>query len=349
MLRALRQHPPGLASEDPARRATFVSALEQSEQFFRAAASTGPQTRALLLFYGIAQSGRAVRAAQQQDGNWSRAGNHGLTVVGSSTGGNFSDALVSDQKRKPSDAFGWVALTLGRSSLPQPYRVGDLARLLFPYARFPLAGQDPTHPVLKLSAIRDVGLPLGRVDGAGLRADLTVPASTWEMQLPDVSDRTTADYERYKAHIRGQLAHYPTLAEAELHEPVSGYFQLASDSDKLRKLALVWPDLEPWDGVQDAVLHAFSDQNRSNVTIWPALDSEVSGASANALATHPYLLWWAVLYVAAHYVRYEPEHWARLVDVDASPEAVALEELGDVALGTLPELIHRVLVRTEPQ
>jgi hypothetical protein len=271
-------------------------------------------------------------------------------VVGNSIGGAFSDALVSDQKqKKPSDAFGWVASTLGRSSLPQPYRVGDLARLLLPYARFPLAGKDPTHPALKLSAVRDAGRPLSRVEVIGLRADLTVPASTWEVQLPDAPGRTTADYERYKAHIHRQLARYPTLADAELHEPVGGHFQLASDSDKLRKLALVWPDLEPWDGVQDAVLHAFSDQNRCNVTIWPALAVEAPDASANLLATHPYLLWWAVLYVAAHYVRYEPETWARLVYVDASPEAVALEEIGDLALGTVPELIHKVLVRTEPQ
>jgi hypothetical protein len=37
------------------------------------------------------------------------------------------------------------------------------------------------------------------------------------------------------------------------------------------------------------------------------------------------------------------------VDVDASPEAVALEKIGDLALGNVPELIHKVLVRTEPQ
>lgn len=66
-------------------------------------------------------------------------------------------------------------------------------------------------------------------------------------------------------------------------------------------------------------------------------------------AMHPFLLWWALLYVMAHYIRYEPARWAWLVDVDESQEAVAIEDIAERALSELPELIHRVLVRTEPQ
>lgn len=181
MLRALRQHPPGFAAANLGRRATFVAAMEQSEQFFTSAAATGPQTRGLLLFYGVAQSGRALRAAQQKDENWARAGNHGLKVVGNSTSGSFADTLVCDPKPKPSDAFGWAATTLNRSSLPVKTRVGDLARLLFPGARFPLAGNDPLYPALELSTVRDSMISTGGAGKQlGLRADLKVPASTWE-------------------------------------------------------------------------------------------------------------------------------------------------------------------------
>ncbi len=116
MLRALRQHPPGLAAEDEDRRAIFGAALEQSEQFFAAAVAAGPQTRGLLLFYGVSQAGRALRAAQQQDGDWARAGGHGITVIGESASGPFAEALVCDTKNKPSDAFGSAAMTLGRAS-----------------------------------------------------------------------------------------------------------------------------------------------------------------------------------------------------------------------------------------
>jgi hypothetical protein len=102
MLRALRQHPPGLAAADEARRGTFSAALEQSEQFFTAAAATGPQTRGLLLFYGIAQAGRALRAAQQQDADWARTGSHGIKVFGESINESFADALVRVDSRKTS-------------------------------------------------------------------------------------------------------------------------------------------------------------------------------------------------------------------------------------------------------
>jgi hypothetical protein len=211
MVRMLRQHPPSLAATDEGRRATFSAALEQSEQFFSAAAASGPQTRGLLLFYGISQAGRALRAAQQPDADWARAGSHGIKVVGESTSGSFADALVRDTRNKPSDAFEWVATTLNRASLPRNIRVGDLARLLFPGGHFPLAGDDPTYAVLELAAVRDAGLSMGRDTlVGGLRANLRVPASTWEVQLPDAPDRTTADYDAYKAHVRAQLAHYPT-------------------------------------------------------------------------------------------------------------------------------------------
>lgn len=348
MLRALRQHPPGLAAADEARRGTFTAALEQSEQFFTAATACGPQTRGLLLFYGVAQAGRALRAAQQQDADWARAGSHGITVLGKSTTESFADALLCDSGNKPSGAFGWTASTLHRVSLPRPIRVGGLARLLSPGGHFILAGDDPTHAALELTAVPDSGLFMGRdADVKGLRATLRVPASTWEKEMPDAPHRTTADYHNYKAHVRAQLEHYPTLAGADLFESTPGHFQPTPESSATRKLELVWSDLPAWDGRSDAVLHKFSDENRSTVTVWPTLPGAQD--SPEPLATHPLLLWWAILYAFSHFIRYEPQQWAFLVDVNVSREAVALEEIGDVALDVVPELIHKALVRREPQ
>lgn len=348
MLRALRQHPPSLAATDEGRRATFSAALEQSEQFFSAAAAAGPQTRGLLLFYGVSQAGRALRAAQQPDADWARAGGHGIKIVGESTSGSFADALVRDTRNKPSNAFGWVATTLNRASLPENIRVGDLARLLFPGGHFPLAGDDPTYAVLELAAVRDAGLSMDRDKGyGGLRANLRVPASTWELQLPDPPDRTTADYDAYKAHVRAQLAHYSTLAGAELFEAAPGQFQPPPESSDIRNVELLWPELPAWDGLSDAVLHRFSDENRPTVKVWPTLPG--ADQDETSLATHPFLLWWGILYAFSHFVRYEPGRWAFLVDVDDSDESVALEEIGDVALDVVPELVHKTLVRHEPQ
>ncbi|MGH3799867.1 MAG: YaaC family protein [Pseudonocardiaceae bacterium] len=46
---------------------TFRSALEQAEQQFRAAASVDYDSRALNLYYGVSQAGRAVAAGLGQD------------------------------------------------------------------------------------------------------------------------------------------------------------------------------------------------------------------------------------------------------------------------------------------
>lgn len=58
-------------------------------------------------------------------------------------------------------------------------------------------------------------------------------------------------------------------------------------------------------------------------------------------AVHPYLIWWAILFAMAHYIRYEPTKWAAVVNVDTSDEAVTVEHIGEAALDVLPELIHR--------
>jgi hypothetical protein len=51
-LRGTRWSPPPAAAADQARRRTYVFALEQAEQMFRAAAGTGVATRPLLVFSG---------------------------------------------------------------------------------------------------------------------------------------------------------------------------------------------------------------------------------------------------------------------------------------------------------
>jgi hypothetical protein len=146
--------------------------------------------------------------------------------------------VVCDTRNKPSDAFGWVATTLHRASLPRHIRVGDLARLLFPAGHFPLAGDDPAHAVLELAAVRDPGLSMGRdADVDGLRATLRVPASTWERKLPDAPDRTTADYEAYKAHVRAQLAHYQRWRAPNSSKRLLGTFSLRPSPVTLGRLS----------------------------------------------------------------------------------------------------------------
>jgi hypothetical protein len=66
-LRGLRATPPGFASRDPNRREVFASALEQAEQFLRAASDAGYTTKPVQLFYALSQAGRAICAVRSPE------------------------------------------------------------------------------------------------------------------------------------------------------------------------------------------------------------------------------------------------------------------------------------------
>ncbi len=334
MLRALRHDPPGLARHDPARAALFVAALEQSEQLFRAAETTAPDTRPLLLFYGLSQSGRALRAACDTSDEWPRSRGHGVTVRAASVGGPLASTIVEDQRQ---GLFRDVGRTLDRATLGAGQTIGSMARLGRLGARFPLSGDEPEHPPLELSLPGQS--PFER--SGYLRANLTVPTETWVYDLPPVGDRNTSHYDAYRQLVRDQLQHYPTLSEAHLVDEVPGHFDLGGSGTQ-RDVTLEWPDRRhPRHDDEEGALLPFSDERGRHVTVYPrGQDSE--------LAVHPYLLWWSVLYAMSHYVRYEPTHWASIIDIDHNTEAVAVEHLCDQALDVLPELIHRTLVRGEP-
>ena len=331
-LRALRYGPPGLAEGDAERSALFCAALEQSEQFFRAAGTTDAVTRPLLLFYGLSQSGRALRAVADPELWNQKTAAHGITVRNLASANGLSMTVVAD---KGNGLFGAVARTLGRATLGDGQTVGDLARLGRLGPGFQLPGRDPDFPPLQLRLVSQ-GL---FYEPGPLRAELNVPGDTWARRLPDVRVRTTADYDAYRAHVRSQLQHYPTLSEASLVE-IPGYFDLDVLGGGERSVQLEWPDrAQPAPGAEDDALAAFGDEPGTEVTVYPR-------GHGSRQAVHPYLLWWAVLYAMSQYVRYEPTRWAQIIDVDSSEEAVAVEHLCDRALDLLPELIYRSIARS---
>lgn len=334
MLRALRHDPPHLAQGDAARRLLFSAALEQSEQLFRAAEATETDTRPLLLFYGLSQSGRALRAAADPGTEWDRTKGHGIKVTGESVDTQLASTCVADQDK---GLFRDVAKTLHRATLGAGESVGTLTQLGRLGSRFPLPGTEPDFLPLRLS-LRDRG-PFDRPES--LRAELTVPAATWARELPPVGTRTTAHYDGYKDHVRSRLAHYPTLREAQLVIDSPEHFDLGGAGAE-RTVPLEWPNRKhPAPSDMGGALLAFGDGWGSEVTVYPRV-------SNSELAADPYLLWWAVLYAMSHYVRYEPTRWAEIIDVDRSVEAVAVEHLCSQALDVLPELIHRTLTQAQP-
>lgn len=77
-IRALRSNPPGMAG-DGKRGKTFGASLEQFEQLLRAGRQSAPASAPILLFYALAQAGRAVLAAHAPQ-PWEVHG-HGLRVA----------------------------------------------------------------------------------------------------------------------------------------------------------------------------------------------------------------------------------------------------------------------------
>lgn len=63
---------------DTERRRVFAAALEQAEQFLKAAEVVGFATRPVQLFYAVSQAGRAIAAARARE-PWRIVG-HGASV-----------------------------------------------------------------------------------------------------------------------------------------------------------------------------------------------------------------------------------------------------------------------------
>jgi hypothetical protein len=60
---------------------------------------------------------------------------------------------------------------------------------------------------------------------------------------------------------------------------------------------------------------------------------------------HPFLAWWALLFVLSKLARYQPREWMKLIDLDGHRDAAAIDYLLDEALSAVPELALGALQR----
>lgn len=131
-LRATRWSPPAPAAATRERRATYVFALEQAEQMFRAAATVGPATRPLQVFYGLSQAGRAIAAASSTSpGDTWRLSSHGIKakalngelpdvkLVTDPPGGSGSFVRMSELLNSPVWGKGSIPLNVLWDLLPE--------------------------------------------------------------------------------------------------------------------------------------------------------------------------------------------------------------------------------------
>ena len=309
LLRRLRANPPVPPASSVLRRHTFQAALEQAEQQFRAAASVSYESRALNLYYGLSQAGRAIAAgASTLTGNdWTLSG-HGLRCsnlpdvakdvatlsVRPHSGAQTSFQRLSQALQSPIPTIAelysvWPNLIETTMNAP----LGDVAyapMFLTMGSRFPSDG------VIHVEA--NVALPLGIMS-------MTISDRP---SLPDFLDR------------------YPGLVGWVTHRP-DGH---AVDWPPQQSLSLQWPL-----GATTSTDHWL----RSRVTRYRSHDLVVPTIGSLTQPVHPLMAWWIVLYVLSMATRYQPAEWTIAVDVNRSAQATAIEFVLDCALSSVPELL----------
>ena len=325
-IRSLRANPPGRAIGD--RQPTFTTALEQAQQLFSAAAGIEPAARPLALFYGLSQAGRALAAAR--GGNPWTFRTHGIGEDTTNTPATTVAEFRIEPHKSGTGAFNVVASALKSSSLPGPTRLGDLWNLIPDTWRFELPGSGP-HRLLHIDFDRDQ--PGAPVNGtlSNLPASLAAPRSAGD----DPSAPRT-DWTEEQDRVRDYLTSYPSLAGYEFTTGRGQPIGLQTYDNETASVRIYWPSTPKRIVTADERRKTVAATYLGHTNVYPSID----GARK---PLHPLVTWWALLFGLSILARYEPEAWGRAIDINQSPEAVAIEHLLESALDSLPELLYRAL------
>lgn len=310
-IRRLRASPPGAAKTTGARVDTFRAALEQSEQQLRAAANVDYDSRSLNLFYGLSQAGRALAAAattlNDDELDW-RLDGHGLKRpdVSQATYDLASVSVRPDGREKSS--FVRVSCILD-SPTPSRLTLGELWPLMYDTVIAEPLTQEIYSP-LDVFLHRPNLYKSRKAD----EADITLPAA---LQRVPISKRPA---------LHDYLARYPALKG----------WQVANRKDddwpEGSQLKLLWQHNNN-DSDDAHILEGRLLTYRRHQLVFPAFEGQSS-------PMNPLMAWWAVLYVLSTLTRYDPDNWTKLIDINRSTAASALEFVLDVAVDALPDLIE---------
>lgn len=320
VLRALRANPPGRAAGDGPRREVFSAALEQAEQFLRAASAIGYATKPVQLFYALSQSGRAI-AAVRADEPWEIRG-HGASVIPSLVVGETT--VEPDQSRF--GAIGIVARATASDIWDGPAQLGALWASLPELPAEPaLCGSAPGALEVLLDRT-DFGTAVRVSDGMTLtspvvRGGLSIRAGLLPHQIP-------AGHDDEKGAIAEVLAPYPYAAGWSLG---SGWIP----NQGLIPTWIQWRHEEDGQRVVTAV-EALTEDYEGRTFFRPA----IGGASA---VPSPLIAWWGVLLALSSLARYAPVGWRQALDIDNSPIGWALERGLSTAERRIPELVLKAM------
>jgi hypothetical protein len=320
-LRATRSNPPAAAAEDRARRATYVSALEQAEQLFRAASVVGPATAPVLLYYGLSQAGRAVIAAASSVRDDWRLTGHGIKL-GDLTSSLPSISVYADGAR---GSFFRLSEVLESPTWGKSHAIGlsQLWDALPEAAEWPIQDDTDRRPAHRLEYHRyEQQHPLLSMAVCNLPPRLTQSA------FPGVDLRT-------------YLSSYPTLGAYEYVRASSNpdsppeFLLYQNGHAELNVNVVVDGGKQTTEAQRRALFQQIGSRHGAEYDdfyLVPAIGN-------NNRPMHPLMTWWAVLYTLSMLARYQPAEWSEYVDVDRSSFAVSIEQMLSVALVVVPELI----------
>lgn len=181
-IRVLRSRPP--ANMPKSRQALFTSSLEQAQQQFEAAAHVGFESRALNLYYGLSQAGRAIAAARtpQNIGKSPEVSGHGLRIADfqSARATTFWDVRVRAEGGDDT-SYGRLASILRSAPLRAPISLGEVWHMI------PELHLD--HPVGRFIEPRWTHKPSER-DGFPIETTLTLQATEEEIDNSAAKLRT---------------------------------------------------------------------------------------------------------------------------------------------------------------
>ena len=302
-IRTLRSCPPG--SMPASRSQLFASSLEQAQQQFTAAAHIGYESRALNLYYGLSQSGRAVAAALTPDkaGKSPEVRGHGLKIVSfqSVRAKTLWDVQVRAEGGDDTDtSYGRLASLLRSDPLETPVSLGAIWHMI------PEICLD--YPVGEHPEPRWTNKPYAAGRETVEEKVFTVQASPEEMQDNETRLRSL----------------YPDLAEARLLKFGGSSYSVLDDGTRTEEALFTF---ERTSGLRKL---------RRDDILMPA-------CSAGSKALDPLLAWWVLLYTLSMVTRYLPVVWTQCIDVNRSAMAVPLETALSKALESVPAQLYTTL------
>lgn len=302
----------GRASEDEARQATYSSALEQAEQFARAADAVGVPTRPVLLFYALGQGLRSV-AADSAAAPWEISG-HGAGVKQPPASGCIVDRIL-DTVVTPHKSIT-TTLRIASKATASPVPVGPIT------VRNLWESLPEAAPLGREAGIQNPSLPF-KAEATGRDASGALSASASLVAL-----MTQARFYVSDPELETTLDGYPLGAGYEIRE-------LTTPSGESVK-AVVWPDPAADFGFKflGDVGYTWNEEHyHLRAPLVAGGDTTPSGL----------MTWWALLLALSSIARYHPATWREALDPDASPLAVPIEKVLELAQMRVPKLLDAAL------